>query len=244
MKIKTILFSLIFIILLIIGYGGFKNITSNSCQCNVINIFSDLYQKRLQSVVQIKVFTNRPKINRQGSGVIISKDGYIITNNHIIRDAKEIVVLTSDLKGYSATLIGTDPRTDIALLKINSNDIFMATKIGNSDDVRVGEWVVAMGSPFGLRNTMTAGIISGKNRRFNIGGYHNSFIQIDVTVNPGNSGGPLFNLEGELIGINTMIIVNNHLNSNIGFAIPINTAMFIVNELKTNERMVKYRIVR
>jgi len=237
MRIKNILTSLIFTTFLIVGCNGFTNIKSNNFKDDVISVFSDLYQKELRSVVQIEVSINNSKKMKMGSGVIISKDGYIITNNHVIENAKEIFILMNDLKDYTATLIGTDSKTDIALLKINSNDVFIAAKIGNSDNVKIGECVVAMGSPFGLQNSITAGIVSGKNRH-SMESYSN-FIQTDAAINSGNSGGPLFNLKGEVIGINTMIIVSDGVNSNIGFAVSINTAMFVVEQLKMNGEIVR-----
>jgi len=242
MKIKAVLISLIFITFLIAGCNGFTNIKNNNFRNDITNIFSNLYQKELQSVVQIEVVNNEVGKDKQGSGVIISKDGYIITNNHVIENAKEITILMSDLKDYNATLIGTDPKVDIALLKINSNDVFIAAEIGNSDDVKIGECVVAIGSPFGLQNSITAGIVSGKNRHTMAEGYYSNFIQTDAAINPGNSGGPLFNLKGEIIGINTMIVVNDGVNSNIGFAVPINTAMFVIEQLKINGEIIRGHI--
>jgi len=246
MKIKVILISLVFTVFLILGCSNFKNIKSdnyiknNNFKYNIINIFSDLYQKELRSVVQIEVFTDKQGKNKQGSGVIISKDGYILTNNHVIENAKEIVILMYDLRDYNATLIGADPKTDVALLKINSDDVFIAAKIGNSNNIKVGEWVITMGSPFGMQNSITAGIISGKNRSSE--GYYSNFIQTDAAINPGNSGGPLFNLKGEVIGINTMVIVSGGMNSNVGFAVAINTAMFIVKRLKKDGEIIRGRI--
>ena len=242
MKIKSILISLVLITFLITGCGGFKNITNNNFRNNIINIFSDLYQKEVQSVVQIETVTNKLGKNLQGSGVIISKDGFILTNNHVIENAKEITVLMYDSKDYTATLIGSDPKTDIALLKINSDDVFIAAKIGNSDNIKIGECVIAMGSPFGLQNSITAGIISGKNRQSIVEGYYSNFIQTDAAINPGNSGGPLFNLKGEIIGINTMVMVRDNLNSNIGLSVSINTAMFVVEQLKKYGEVIRGRI--
>jgi serine protease Do len=139
-------------------------------------------------------------------------------------------------------LVGTDPRTDIGLLKINSDNSFVAAKIGNSDNIKIGEWVMTMGSPFGLQNSITAGIIGGKNRPSETPGLYSSFIQVDAAINPGNSGGPLFNFKGEVIGINTMVVISDGINSNVGFAIPINTAMFIVNQLRRNGEVIRGRI--
>ena len=242
MKIKTVLINSMFIAFLITGCSGFKYLKSNECQNDITNIFSNLYQKELRSVVQVEVLTNKLGKMKQGSGVIISKDGYILTNNHVVEDSKEVIVLMSDLKDYDATLVGTDSRTDIALLKINSDDNFIAVKIGNSDNVKIGEWVTTMGSPFGLQNSITAGIVSGKNRSSDSPGLYGNFIQVDAAINPGNSGGPLFNLKGEVIGINTMIIARDGTNSNVGFAIPINTAMFIVSQLKKYGEIIRGRI--
>jgi serine protease Do len=163
-----------------------------------------------------------------GSGFIIDQEGYIVTNNHVVEDADEIIVKLADGKEYDAELVGRDPNTDLALIKIKESTDFVRLPMGNSDGLDVGSWVVAIGSPFGLEQTVTAGIVSAKGRVIGAGPYDN-FIQTDASINPGNSGGPLLNLNGEVVGINTAIIANGQ---GIGFAIPINMAQSIVAQLK------------
>ncbi|MFD2552113.1 trypsin-like peptidase domain-containing protein [Bizionia sediminis] len=165
-----------------------------------------------------------------GSGVIINKDGYIITNNHVIDGAKEISITTNDNKIYAAELIGTDPKTDIALLKIEAETDLPFVTFGDSDTAQVGEWVLAVGNPFNLTSTVTAGIISAKSRDLT-GQSYQSFIQTDAAVNPGNSGGALVNINGDLIGINTAI--SSQTGSYIGysFAVPSNIARKVVEDL-------------
>ena len=242
MKIKHVLISLIFIIFLITGCGGNDNIKINNFKQYIVNVFSDLYQKELQSIVQIETTTNKLGKGSQGTGIIISKNGYIITNSHVVENSKEIFILMSDFRDYKAILIGKDVKTDVALLKIDSDDVFIPAKLGNSDNVKIGEWVAAIGSPFGMQNSITTGIVGGKNRQSVTEGYYSNFIQTDTAINPGNSGGPLFNLKGEVIGINTMVIVRRGINSNIGFSIPINTAMFVVEQLKKEGKVVRGRL--
>ncbi|HYA13802.1 MAG TPA: DegQ family serine endoprotease [Syntrophales bacterium] len=164
-----------------------------------------------------------------GSGFIISSDGYIFTNNHVVEKASKIKVKLSTGKEYDAEVKGKDPTTDIALIKINPENSLPVVKFGDSDKLRTGDWVFAIGNPFGLEYTVTAGIVSAKGRVIGSGPYDN-FIQTDASINPGNSGGPLFNLDGEVIGINTAIVAQGH---GIGFAIPINTAKSILADLKT-----------
>ena len=170
------------------------------------------------------------KASSLGSGFIIDKEGTVITNNHVINNADDIVVRVND-KEYKAKLIGTDPYTDIAVLKIDSKDTFTPVKFGDSDKSRVGDWVVAIGNPFGLGGTVTSGIISARNRDINMTRY-DDFIQTDASINPGNSGGPLFNLDGDVVGINTAIITPNQQGSvGIGFAIPSNVASGVIDQL-------------
>ncbi len=164
----------------------------------------------------------------QGSGVIISSDGYILTNNHVVDDADEITVRLSDKRELKGKVVGRDPKTDLALVKVDSGKPLPAVKLGNSDKARVGDWVVAVGNPFGLDHTVTAGIISAKGRALE--GPYDDFIQTDASINPGNSGGPLLNLQGEVIGINAQIVAGGQ---GIGFAIPVNLAKSIVEQLKT-----------
>lgn len=167
-----------------------------------------------------------------GSGVVFSKDGYIVTNNHVIDDADEITVIAGK-KSYPATLIGRDPSSDLAVIKIESGDL-PAIEIGNSNDVKVGEWVLAVGNPFNLTSTVTAGIVSAKGRNINLLKDKfpiESFIQTDAAINPGNSGGALVNSDGQLIGINTAILSRTGSYAGYGFAIPVNIVMKIFNDI-------------
>ncbi len=168
-----------------------------------------------------------------GSGLIIDAKGFILTNNHVIDKATEITVVFHDSKRRKATVVGRDPRTDIALLKVELKDgeRLPAVKLGDSDKLRVGDWVVAIGNPFGLSHTVTTGIVSAKERIIGAGPY-DDFIQTDASINPGNSGGPLFNLKGEVIGINTAIFSRSGGNIGIGFAIPINVASKLLPQLR------------
>lgn len=166
-----------------------------------------------------------------GSGVIISPDGYILTNNHVVDKAVKVTVSMMDEREYEATVVGTDPEIDIALLKIDATGLKSA-ELGNSDNLRVGEWVVALGNPLGYEHSVTAGIVSGKGRRLSTG--IESFIQTDTAINFGNSGGPLVNLKGEVIGINTAI---SSRGQNIGFAVPINMVKFVVDQLKEHGKV-------
>jgi len=170
-----------------------------------------------------------------GSGFIISNDGYIITNNHVVRKADEIKVILENEDEYSAELIGTDPKTDLALLKIKPKFSLKPVSIGNSSALEIGDWVLAIGNPFGLGNTVTAGIVSAKGRSLGFGAY-DDFIQTDAAINPGNSGGPLFNFKGEVVGVNTAIIAGGQ---GIGFAIPMNMANRIVAQLQTTGKVVR-----
>ena len=170
-----------------------------------------------------------------GSGFIISNDGYIFTNNHVVEKADKIMVKVSDGKEYEAKIIGTDAKTDIALIKIKPSNSLPVVEIGDSDKVKVGEWVIAIGNPFGLEQTVTAGIVSAKGRVIGAGPYDN-FIQTDASINPGNSGGPLFNMEGKVIGINTAIVAQGQ---GIGFAIPMNMAKSILGDLKTKGKVTR-----
>ncbi|TXB61801.1 Do family serine endopeptidase [Phaeodactylibacter luteus] len=169
-----------------------------------------------------------------GSGVIISEDGYIVTNNHVIEDSDEIEVTLNDKREYEAELIGTDPSTDLALIKIKAQGL-PALEFGNSDSLRVGEWVLAIGNPFNLESTVTSGIVSAKGRSIDILEGQDrieSFIQTDAAVNPGNSGGALANTNGELIGINTAIITRSGRYEGYSFAVPINLVRKVVRDLR------------
>ena len=170
------------------------------------------------------------KASSLGSGFIIDKKGIVVTNNHVIADAEDIVVKVNS-KEYKAKVLGSDPYADLAVLKINSSDNFVPVMFGNSDKARVGDWVVAIGNPFGFSGTVTSGIISARNRDINLTRY-DDFIQTDASINQGNSGGPLFNLKGEVIGINTAIIAPGQTGSiGIGFAIPSNAASTVIDQL-------------
>ncbi len=169
-----------------------------------------------------------------GSGVIISDDGYVVTNNHVIKDADEIEVTLHDNRNYKATVVGTDPATDIALLKIDEKDL-KPIALGNSDKTEVGEWVLAVGNPYNLTSTVTAGIISAKGRNIHINKNESaieSFIQTDAAVNPGNSGGALVNMNGELVGINTAIASPTGAYSGYSFAVPSNLVSKVIGDLK------------
>jgi S1-C subfamily serine protease len=165
-----------------------------------------------------------------GSGVIISEDGYIVTNNHVIKDATELEVTLNNKKAYKAKLIGTDAKMDIALLKIDSEDKLPYSTFADSDQVKVGEWVLAVGNPYNLNSTVTAGIVSAKARNLDTNGIQ-SFIQTDAAVNPGNSGGALVNTRGELIGINTMISSPTGSYAGYSFAIPSNITRKIIEDI-------------
>ena len=170
------------------------------------------------------------KASSLGSGFIIDKKGTVITNNHVIANAEDILVRVND-KEYTAKVLGSDPYADIAVLKINSKDEFKPVSFGDSDKARVGDWVIAIGNPFGLGGTVTSGIISARNRDINLTRY-DDFIQTDASINQGNSGGPLFNLKGEVVGINTAIIAPGQTGSiGIGFAIPANAASNVIDQL-------------
>lgn len=171
-----------------------------------------------------------------GTGFIISKDGYIVTNNHVVQNADKIFVTLAENNKQDkveAKVIGLDPETDLALLKINVNTDLPSVKFGDSDKMEVGDWVVAIGNPFGLSNTVTTGIVSAKGRDIHAGPYDN-FIQTDASINPGNSGGPLLNLDGEVIGINTAIAASGQ---GIGFAIPSKLASSIIDQLKSGQKV-------
>ncbi len=170
-----------------------------------------------------------------GSGFIIDKDGYIITNNHVIEGASEIRVRLSTEKEFDAEIIGRDSKTDLALIKIKSWNDLPVVELGDSDKVEIGEWVMAIGNPFGLSHTVTVGIVSAKGRVIGSGPY-DDFIQTDASINPGNSGGPLFNINGEVVGINTAIVASGQ---GIGFAIPINVAREIIPQLKKQGKVTR-----
>ena len=225
----------------------------------VPNSFADLAEKLMPSVVNIsttqtvKTTTNqfpfqfppgspfgemfkdfdRPterKASSLGSGFIIKEDGIVITNNHVIANAEDILIRVGD-KEYNAEVIGADPYMDLAVLKMKTKDKFKPVSFGDSTKARVGDWVVAIGNPFGLGGTVTSGIISARNRQIGLTRYED-FIQTDASINQGNSGGPLFNLKGEVIGVNNAIIAQGQSGSiGIGFAIPANAASNVIDQL-------------
>ena len=168
-----------------------------------------------------------------GSGFIIDESGYVVTNNHVIDNASEVTIRLSDESVYPAEVVGTDPQTDLALLKIDANKPLPALTLGDSDTAEVGDWVMAVGNPFGLGGTVTAGIISARGRNIQAGPY-DDFLQVDASINRGNSGGPLFNLDGEVIGVNTAIYSPNGGSVGIGFAIPSNMVKNVVAQLREN----------
>jgi len=189
-------------------------------------------------------FRNMPREQQEkhalGTGFILSPDGYIVTNNHVIDGADEVIIKMRDGTEHEAKVVGADPKLDVALLKINSKHL-KAVKLADSDKLRVGDWVVAIGNPFGLQQTVTAGIVSAKGRVIGSGPY-DDFIQTDAAINPGNSGGPLFNRRGEVVGINTAIFSRSGGNNGIGFAIPINLARSVLDELRENGHVTRARL--
>jgi len=186
-----------------------------------------------------KFFGGRPqkefKQRSLGSGFIIDEDGYIVTNNHVVQGADKIKVILKDGREFDAEIKGRDPNTDLALVKIESDKDLPIIALGNSDTLKIGEWVLAIGNPFGLEHTVTAGIISAKGRVIGSGPY-DDFIQTDASINPGNSGGPLISMEGKVVGINTAIIAGG---TGIGFAIPVNLARGIITQLKTKGEVTR-----
>jgi len=177
---------------------------------------------------------NRP-VQGAGSGVVINANGTILTNNHVVEGAKEVTVTLADKQEFKAEVVGRDPKTDLAVLKINAGKDLAAANLGDSDQLQVGDWVLAVGNPFGLGHTVTSGIVSAKGRVIGAGPY-DDFIQTDASINPGNSGGPLFNMKGEIIGINTAIISSGQ---GIGFAIPVNTAKPLIPQLVAKGKVTR-----
>ena len=248
---KILKFSLVILFLI--------NLNTASNSSNVPSSFADLAEELMPSVVNISTtqtvvtktnpFPNfqfppgspfedmfkefgtpqERKASALGSGFIIDKDGTVVTNNHVIKDADDILVRVNGDKEYKAKIIGTDPLSDIAVLKIDSDDKFKPVKFGNSDLARIGDWVIAIGNPFGLGGTVTTGIISARNRSIGLSRYED-FIQTDASINQGNSGGPLFNMDGEVVGVNTAILSQGG-SIGIGFAIPSNNAKQVVDQL-------------
>ena len=237
----------------------FTNFSIFSNAKDVPSSFADLAEKLMPSVVNISttqtVTTNKnpfpfqfppgsrledmfkefgvPETRKAmslGSGFIIDAKGIVVTNNHVIKGAEDILVRVNGGKEYKVTIIGSDPLSDIAVLKMETKDKFIPVKFGDSDKARIGDWVIAIGNPFGLGGTVTSGIISARNRSIGLSRYED-FIQTDASINQGNSGGPLFNMDGDVIGINTAILSPTRASSGIGFAIPSNSAKRVIDQL-------------
>ena len=172
-----------------------------------------------------------------GSGVLIDSEGFILTNHHVVANADEIQVKLSDGRNFAAKLVGSDPRTDVALIRVNGKDLPQA-EMGDSDELGVGDWVLAIGNPFGLEETVTAGIVSAKERVIGAGPF-DDFIQTDASINPGNSGGPLVDVNGHVVGVNSAIYSRSGGSIGIGFAIPINLAKQVADQLRANRRVVR-----
>src|SRR5215470_10232019 len=193
---------------------------------------SELSRAFVEAAKRIKPAVAHIKLGNgaTGSGVVVSPDGYILTNNHVASAGNQITVKLSDRREFPARRIGVDPKTDLALIKIEAQNLPYAT-LGDSSKLEQGEWVIALGSPFGLEQTMTAGIVSAVGRKF---GANDNYIQTDASINPGNSGGPLVNMNGEVIGINTMIYSRSGGSEGVGFSIPSNTAKMVKERLLGN----------
>ena len=247
-KIKTIF--LIFVLAL--------GAQSKSFAQNIPGSFADLAEKLMPSVVNISTTTvittqsnpfpfefppgspfedmfkefgtpQERQSSALGSGFIIDEEGIVVTNNHVIQDAKDIIIRVNGNKEYKAKVLGADPLSDIAVLKLETNEKFIPVKFGDSDKARIGDWVIAIGNPFGLGGTVTSGIISARNRSIGLSRYED-YIQTDASINQGNSGGPLFDMNGDVIGINTAILGRNG-SIGIGFSIPSNSAKLVIDQL-------------
>src|SRR5947199_8909745 len=193
-------------------------------------LFRDFFNRRGQGDQQNRERGPR-RVNSLGSGFIIDSSGIVVTNNHVISEADEITVILNDGSRLKAELIGKDQKTDLALLRVKPDKPLKAVKFGDSEKLRLGEWVIAIGNPFSLGGSVTAGIVSARNRDINSGPYDN-YIQTDSAINRGNSGGPLFNLDGEVIGVNTAIISPSGGSIGIGFSVPAKTAVGVVDSLR------------
>ena len=247
-KFKLYLFSIVL----------FLNLQSNSISQNIPNSFADLAERLMPSVVNISTTTTittqsnpfpfqfppgspfedmfkefgAPQERQSaalGSGFIIEEKGIIVTNNHVIADAEDIIVRVNGDKEFKAKVIGADPLSDIAVLQLDTKEKFIPVKFGDSDKARIGDWVIAIGNPFGLGGTVTSGIISARNRSIGLSRYED-YIQTDASINSGNSGGPLFDMNGDVIGINTAILGRNG-SIGIGFSIPSNSAKIVIDQL-------------
>jgi serine protease Do len=194
--------------------------------------FDEFFKHRQQGEGQNRTFPNQQRrVNSLGSGFIIDPSGIVVTNNHVIADADEITVILNDGTRLKADIMGRDTKVDLALLRVKADKPLTAVQFGDSDRLRLGEWVVAIGNPFSLGGTVTAGIVSARNRDIQSGPYDN-YIQTDAAINRGNSGGPLFNLDGEVVGINTAIISPSGGSIGIGFAVPSKTAVAVIDQLR------------
>ena len=247
-KLKFLLISVVF----------FLNLQSNSISQNIPSSFADLAEKLMPSVVNISTTTTVTTESNQfpfkfppgspfedmfkefgspkkrqaaalGSGFIIDEKGIVVTNNHVIQDADDIIVRVDGNKEFKAKVIGADPLSDIAVLQLKTKEKFTPVKFGNSDKARIGDWVIAIGNPFGLGGTVTSGIISARNRSIGLSRYED-YIQTDASINSGNSGGPLFDMNGDVIGINTAILGRSG-SIGIGFSIPSNNAKLVIDQL-------------
>jgi serine protease Do len=242
-----------------------SNLSSSNCNCRQHTGYADIVEKLLPAVVNVSIsgveeivdnpldqlfgrgvlndellnqfFGNRNSIKRQvsslGSAFFIHEDGFLVTNYHVIRNASEITITTQDKQEFKAIVVGIDKKTDLAVLKVKGKQKFPFVKFGNSSESRIGDAVIAIGNPFNLGGTVTAGIISAKSRKVN--GAYDDFIQIDASINMGNSGGPTFNIKGEVIGINTVIISNSGGNIGLGFAIASDMAKPIIEKLQKGQ---------
>ena len=252
LRIKMKKVKILFVVLLVVNFSFFANAK------NVPESFADLAEKLMPSVVNISttqtIVTNinpfpfefppgspfedmfkefstpqKRKANALGSGFIIDAKGIVVTNNHVIQGAEDIMVTVNGEKEYEAKIIGADPLSDLAVLEIQSKDKFVPVKFGDSDKARIGDWVIAIGNPYGFGGTVTAGIISARNRSIGLSRYED-YIQTDASINQGNSGGPLFDMNGDVIGINTAILGQSG-SIGIGFSIPSNSAKKVINQL-------------
>ncbi len=198
-------------------------------------MFREFFERNLPQQPRSPRGDRQREAQSLGSGFIISDDGYVLTNNHVVADADEIIVRLSDRSELQAKLVGTDPRTDVALLKVEGKNL-PTVKLGDSEKLKVGEWVLAIGSPFGFDHSVTKGIVSAKGRTLPNDTYV-PFIQTDVAINPGNSGGPLFNMDGEVVGINSQIFTRSGGFMGLSFAIPIDVALDVSNQLKKDGKV-------
>ncbi|MGH8465634.1 MAG: DegQ family serine endoprotease [Pseudomonas sp.] len=198
-------------------------------------MFREFFERNMPQAPRSPRGDRQREAQSLGSGFIISSDGYVLTNNHVVADADEIIVRLSDRSELQAKLVGTDPRTDVALLKVDGKNL-PTVKLGDSEKLKVGEWVLAIGSPFGFDHSVTKGIVSAKGRTLPNDTYV-PFIQTDVAINPGNSGGPLFNMNGEVVGINSQIFTRSGGFMGLSFAIPIDVALDVSNQLKKDGKV-------